>query len=168
MFLRFGHLSFINQPPTETVLIFNMSFHDCQKFFFFQNTKISALKVLDYWFQEPGWLGSDFPGLTNLCSLIDLSGLCILTGLNSLYSPISSKKFYFLMVWSSLVPKLPILVIYCRMDHQKSNCLLIYGTFFYQRLLKPVYVPFLKTGWWNLNAQTSGTCRCLFYPKSCF
>ena len=32
---------------------------------------------------------SDFPGLRNLSSLIDLSGLCNLTGLNS---PISPKK----------------------------------------------------------------------------
>ena len=29
-------------------------------------------------------LSSDFPGLRNLSSLIDLSGLCKLTGLNSL------------------------------------------------------------------------------------
>ena len=37
-------------------------------------------------------LSSDFPGLRNLSSLIDLSGLCKFTGLNSLYSLISSKK----------------------------------------------------------------------------
>jgi hypothetical protein len=27
---------------------------------------------------------------------------------------------------------------------------------FYRRLLRPVFVTFLKTGWWNSNAQTSG------------
>ena len=63
------------------------------------------------------------------------------------------------MVWSSLAPKLPILVIFCRMDHQKSNSLLIYGTSFYQRLLRPAYAIFLKTFWWNSNAQTSGIYR---------
>ena len=41
---------------------------------------------------------SDFVGLRNLCSLIYLSSLCNLTGLNSLYSPISSKNFLILMV----------------------------------------------------------------------
>jgi hypothetical protein len=40
-------------------------------------------------------LSSDFPGLRNLCSLIDLSGLCNITGLNS---PISSKNVLILMV----------------------------------------------------------------------
>jgi hypothetical protein len=43
-------------------------------------------------------LGSDFLGLRNLCSLIDLSNFCNLTGLTSLYSPISSKNFLILMV----------------------------------------------------------------------
>jgi hypothetical protein len=43
-------------------------------------------------------LSSQFPGLRNLYSLIDLSSLCSLTGLNSLYSPISSKNILILMV----------------------------------------------------------------------
>jgi hypothetical protein len=43
-------------------------------------------------------LHSDFSGLKNLCSLIDLSGLWNLNGLNSLYSHISSKNFLILMV----------------------------------------------------------------------
>ena len=60
---------------------------------------------------------------------IDLSGLCNLTGLNSLNSPISSKNFLIQMVWSSPAPKWPILVPFCGMDHQKSNFLLIFGTF---------------------------------------
>ena len=65
------------------------------------------------------------------------------------------------MVWSSLAPKWPILVIFCRTDHQKSNFLLMYGTSFYRRLLRPVYVIFLKTFWWNSNAQTSEIYRYL-------
>ena len=69
-----------------------------------------------------------FPDLRNLCSLIDLGSLCNLNGLNSLYSPISSKNFLILMVWSSLAPQWPILVIFCGMDHQKFNFSLIYGT----------------------------------------
>ena len=72
---------------------------------------------------------SDFPDLINLCSLIDLSGLSNLNDLNSLYSPISFKNFQILMIWSSMAPKWPIMVIFCGMDHQKSKCLLIYGIF---------------------------------------
>jgi hypothetical protein len=37
---------------------------------------------------------SDFLVLKNLCSLIDLSGLCNLTGHYDLYSPVSSKKLH--------------------------------------------------------------------------
>ena len=73
-------------------------------------------------------LSSDCLSLRNLCSLIDLSSLCNLTGLNSLYSPISSKNFLILMIWIFLAPKWPILVLFCEMDHQKSNFSLIFGT----------------------------------------
>ena len=73
-------------------------------------------------------LSSDFLGLRNLCSLMDLSSLCNLTGLNSLYSPISSQNILILMVWSSMVSKWPIPVLFCGMDHQKSKISLIYGT----------------------------------------
>jgi hypothetical protein len=38
---------------------------------------------------------SDFPGLRNLCNLIDLSGLCNLKGLKS---PISPENFLILIV----------------------------------------------------------------------
>ena len=69
-----------------------------------------------------------FLDLRNLCSHIDLGSLCNLNDLNSIYSPISSKNFLNLIVWSSLAPKWPILVIFCGMDHQKSNFSLIYGT----------------------------------------
>ena len=74
-------------------------------------------------------LSSDFLGLRNLCSLIDLSSLCNLTGLNSLYSPISSKNFLILTVWSSMASKWPILVLFWGMNHQKYIFSLIYGTF---------------------------------------
>ena len=158
-----SNIDWPQQPPTEKELICSMSFHDSVKKTFFSKHQNKCFKSLDYCFQEPGWLSSDFPGLTNLCNLIDLSGLCSLTGLNSLYSHISSKNILVLMVWSSLAPKLPILVIFCRMDHQKSNFLLIYGTSLYWRLLRPAYVTFLKTGWWNSNAQTSGIYRYLHY-----
>jgi hypothetical protein len=43
--------------------------------------------------------------LKNLCSLIDLNGLCNLTGLTNFYIPISSKNFLKLVVGSSLAPK---------------------------------------------------------------
>jgi hypothetical protein len=75
------------------------------KNFFFSKHKKKLYQSSDYLFQEPGSLSSDFLGLKNLCSLIDLSGLWDLTGLNSLYSHISSKNFLDLMVWSSLPQK---------------------------------------------------------------
>ena len=74
-------------------------------------------------------LRSDFQGPKNLCSLIDLSSLGNLIGLISLTSPISSKKFLIMMVWSSLAPKWTILVPFCGIDHQKSNFSLIFGIF---------------------------------------
>ena len=96
-----------------------------------------------------------FPDLRNLCSLIDLGSLCNLNGLNSLYSPISSKNFLILMVWSSLAPQWPILVIFCGMDHQKFNFSLIYGTLSNGGCWGQPMLLFSKTGWWNSNAQTS-------------
>jgi hypothetical protein len=47
-----------------------------------QNKVILALKLLNSRTSEDH--SSDFPGLRNLSSLIDLSGHCHLTGLNSL------------------------------------------------------------------------------------
>ena len=55
--LKLFDLTLPQQPPIEKVLKFNMSFQV---------------------------LSCDFPGLRNLSSLFDLSGLCNLTGLNSL------------------------------------------------------------------------------------
>jgi hypothetical protein len=55
------------------------------------------------------------------------------------------------MVWSSLAPKWPIPVPFSGMDHQKSNFSLICDT-----LVRPAWVTFLKTGWWNSNAPHSG------------
>ena len=69
-----------------------------------------------------------FSGLRNLCSLIDLSVLCNLAGLNSLYSPFIPKNFLILIVWSSLPPKWPTQVPCCGLDPQKSNFSLIFGT----------------------------------------
>ena len=50
-------------------------------------------------------LGSDFPGLKNLCSLDDLDSLNNLSGLNDLNSLISSKSLLYLIVGSSLTHK---------------------------------------------------------------
>ena len=131
IFLSFGHLTFINQFSKKLHRLASTASdrkgtniqHEfsrfCQKKFFSKHQN-KCFQSSDYWFQEPGWLRSNFPGLTNLCSLIDLSGLCNVTSLISLYSSISSKNFLVLMVWSSLAPKWPILAI-CRMDQQKSN-----------------------------------------------
>ena len=87
---------------------------------------------MNHWIHEPGWLWKSsvviFLGLRNLCNLIDLSSLYNLTGLTSLYSPNFSKNFLILMFWTFLAPKWTILVLFCEMDHQKSNFLLIFGT----------------------------------------
>ena len=120
-------------PPTKKVLKFNMSFHDSVKKIFFskhQNRAILVLKLknLRTWTTLKSSVVI-FSGLRNPCSLIDLGSLCNLNGLNSLYSPSSSKNFLILMVWSSLSPKQPLLVILCAMDHQKSNFSLRYGIF---------------------------------------
>ena len=99
--------------------------------FFFQNIKLKCFCPQNNEFKiqdDSEVLSKDFTGFRNLCSLIDLSSLCNLTGLNSLYSPISSKNFLILMVWSSIASKWPIPNLLCGMDHQKSKFLLIYGT----------------------------------------
>jgi hypothetical protein len=64
-----------------------MSFHDFVKIFSFQNTKESNITPQIFEFknlEDSEVLSSDFPGLRNLSSLIDLTDLCNLTGLNSL------------------------------------------------------------------------------------
>ena len=86
-----------------------MSFHDSVIFIFFSKTskqseispQIIELKNLEN-FEV---FSSEFLGLRNLSSLIDLSSICNLTGLNSLFNQISSKNLLILMVWSSLAPK---------------------------------------------------------------
>ena len=59
----------------------------CQKFVFFKTSKESdiSLQIIEFKnLKDSEALSSDFPGLRNLSSLIDLSGLSNLTGLNSL------------------------------------------------------------------------------------
>ena len=128
-----SNIGWPQQPPTEKMLKIQ---HDilwyCQKISFFKTSKWSDISTLTTEFKSldnSEVLSSDFPGLRNLSRLIDLNSLCNLTGLNSLNSPISSKNYLILMVWSSLAPKWPILVPFCGMDHQKSNLSLIFGTF---------------------------------------
>ena len=55
--------------------------------FFFENLKKSDIspQIIEFKnLEDSEVLSSDFPGLRNLSSLIDLSGLCKLTDLNSL------------------------------------------------------------------------------------
>jgi len=70
------------------MLKFNISFHDSvKKLVFFKTSKESDIspKMIEFKNLEDSEVhSSDFPGLRNLSSLIDLSGLCNLTGLNSL------------------------------------------------------------------------------------
>jgi hypothetical protein len=54
------------------------------KDFCFQNIKKSPHIIEFKNLEDSEVLSSDFPGIRNLFSLIDLSGLCNLSGLNSL------------------------------------------------------------------------------------
>ena len=63
------------------LLKFNMSFHDFVKKIFFKTSKENDISPQIINLEDSEVLSSDFPGLS---SLIDLSGLCNLTGLNSL------------------------------------------------------------------------------------
>ena len=95
-----------------------------------ENRIIFALKLNEFKIQDDlKVLSSNFQGLKNFCSLIALSSLCNLTGLNSLYSPISSKNFLIQMVWSSMTWKWPIPVLFCGMNHQKYKFPLISVSF---------------------------------------
>ena len=67
-------------------------------------------------------LNRDF---SSLRTSTDFIGLCNLTGLYSFKNMISPKNILILMVGSSLAPKWQILSHLCKMDHQKSNFLLI-------------------------------------------
>ena len=123
-----SNIGWPQKPPTEnSTLVFMI----LSIFIIFQNTKLKYLspQIIEFKNQDDSEvLNSDFPGLRNHCSLIDLSGLCNLIGLNSLYSLIFSKNFLIPMVWSSMASKWPVLVIFCGMVHQKSKLSLIYGT----------------------------------------
>ena len=76
------------RPPTEKLLKFNMSFHDSVEKLLLnkhQNKMMLLLKLIEFKNLEDSEVhSSDFPGLRNFSSLIDLCGLCNLTGLNSL------------------------------------------------------------------------------------
>jgi hypothetical protein len=68
------------------------------KIFFFKTSKLDYFCPQINEFENQNYfevLSSDIPGLRNLCSLIDLSSLCNLTGLNS---PIASKNCLILMI----------------------------------------------------------------------
>ena len=66
----------------------------CQKFFF-QKLRRKWYQSSNYWIQEPGRLSSDFSGLRNLSSLIDVSGLA-----TSLASTASKAQFTQKTSWS--------------------------------------------------------------------
>ena len=67
----------------QKVLKFNMSFHDSIKKKI-QNITAKLIDISAKNLDDSEVLSCDFPGHKNLSILIDLSGLCNLTGLNSL------------------------------------------------------------------------------------
>ena len=74
------------------------------KNFLFQNIKKTSKKAEFKNLDDKEVSISDFWVFRNLCSLIDLISLCNLIGLNSLYSPISSKVKNFSHLEDSIIP----------------------------------------------------------------
>ena len=136
------NLGWPQQPPPEnSVWVFII----LSKNIFFKTSKWNYFSPQIIEFKnKDGFevLHSDFSGLKNLCSLIDLSGLCNLTGFNSLYSPNSSKNFLILMVISSITPKWPIVVIFLWNGLSKITIFTDIWYPFCRRLLRPAYVNF--------------------------
>ena len=93
---------------------------------------------------------------TSAASLTSVASATSLASTASLYSPISSKNFLILMVWSSITPKWPIVVIFCGMGSSKIKIFTDIGGCWG---LRPTYDNYLKTGWWNSNLQTSEICK---------
>ena len=110
------------QPPTEKVLKFNMTFHDStQKKPFSKHQNKAEFKNLN----DSEVPSSDFTGLrTSAASMTSTASSTSMASMTSTAS-FHQKKILILMVWSSLAPKWSIPVPFCRMDHQKSNFSLI-------------------------------------------
>ena len=94
-----SNIGWPQKPPTENS---TSVFMILSIFIFFQNTKLKYFspQIIEFKNQDDSEvLNSDFPGLRNHCSLIDLSGLCNLIGLNSLYSLIWAIEFCCINKW---------------------------------------------------------------------
>jgi hypothetical protein len=76
------------QPPTEKVLQINMGFHDSVKNIFFKTLSDISPQIIDFKNLDDSVV--IFQALQ--ISAASLTSACNLTGLNSLYSHISSKK----------------------------------------------------------------------------
>ena len=116
------HLNFFDltqplRPPTEKVLKFNMSFHDSVKIFFFKNSEESDISPQIIEFKNLEDSAVIFQALeTSPASLMSVAWQPHWP--QQPLKPNLLKKFMILMVWSSLSPKKPLLVILCGMDHQ--------------------------------------------------
>ena len=140
-----------------------MGFHDSVKIFFFQITKISDISPQIIHFKNLDDSAVIFQALqisaASLTSVASVTSLAS-TASKAIFPQKTSWSWWFGhhrhhndQYWSFFVEwifKNPIF-------------LQIYGTSFYRRLLRPGYVIFLKTFWWNSNAQTSGIYRYLHY-----
>ena len=116
-----SNIGWPQQPPTEKLLKFNLIFHDSDNTLFFHNIKITSKWAEFKNLVDSEVFSSDFWTFKTSACIIDLISLCNLTGLHSLYSPISSKCFLILMIGSSLAPNWPIGVPFCVRNNQKSN-----------------------------------------------
>ena len=148
-----SNISWTQQPLTERVLKFIIIFSDYTPFFFLQNIKgrlnlrtwmtlkssvmiFQALSPLQpqwpLWPQQPRW--PQWPRQPHFIKkFTQHDGWIIPSAQMTNTSPFlwngSSKIQFFTDIWYP----------FCR------------------RLLRPAYVNFLKTGWWNSNIQTSRT-----------
>ena len=130
------------QPPTEKVLEFNAIFRDStQNFFFSKHPNKAEFNDMDNsevlssdFFQALEPLQPQWPQQPHFINFfIQPNGWIIpstqITNTSPFFWNGSSKIQFFTDIWYT----------FCR------------------RLLRPAYVTFLKTGWWNSNVQNSWT-----------
>ena len=111
-------LSGLDSLRQKRVSKLSLIFYDSTNIFFKHQNKVFG--ICHYIIQgkdlvDSKELISDFPCLKNL------------NGLDDLKSPFSLKNFLVLMISFQLAPKLPILVPFGGLDHQKSKFILILG-----------------------------------------
>ena len=141
-----SNIAWPQQRPTENVLKSNMIFHDSTKTSFFQNIKVKpnsrtwmTLKSSVVW----------YPGLrtsaTSMTSTISTASVASMTSTASFQQNIYSTWWFD----HPYYPNDQYEVLFCEMDHQKFNFLLIFNTLSVGGCWGQPMLLFLKTGWLN-------------------